>query len=287
MLALAHAKINLSLEVLGRRPDGYHEVVTVLHTVSLADRLTFQPADSLAVHCDIPDLSQEQNLVWQAARLLQRETSASSKGVAITLEKHIPPASGLGGGSSDAAATLIGLNAMWGLDLSAATQWKLAAKLGSDVPFFTKGGCALGTGRGEVVTPLPPASGWWAVVLCPNVSLSDKTARLYGLLTEADSTDGLATMVLAERLRMGRATIADVAAARNAFERVASRAFPGLAKHRRALLKAGAPFVRLTGTGPALFTLVDRCEDGEAILHQLKAGGYEAHLAALFEPNGG
>ncbi|MDO8750191.1 MAG: 4-(cytidine 5'-diphospho)-2-C-methyl-D-erythritol kinase [Dehalococcoidia bacterium] len=284
MLALAHAKINLSLEVLGRRPDGYHEVVTVLHTIGLADRLTFDPSDSLVLHCDAPGLSNEQNLVWQAALLLLRETTASSKGVSITLEKRVPEAAGLGGGSTDAAATLMVLNKMWGLKLSAAAQRKLAAKLGSDVPFFIKGGCAIGTGRGEVVTSVPHAPPWWAVVLRPNVSLPDKTARLYGMLTDADFTDGSATRALASRLRRGIATIADVAAARNAFERVASRAFPGLTKGRRALLKAGAPFARLTGTGPALFTLVERREEGDAILGQLKAGGYEAHVARLLGP---
>ncbi|MFH1141724.1 MAG: 4-(cytidine 5'-diphospho)-2-C-methyl-D-erythritol kinase [Chloroflexota bacterium] len=286
MLVLAHAKIYLSLEVLGRRPDGYHEVVTVLHTIALADRLTFETSDFLSLQCDIPGLSNEQNLVWQAARLLLRETVASFKGASITLEKHIPQASGLGGGSCDAAATLKALNKMWSLKLSAATLRKLVAELGSDVPFFVKGGCALGTGRGEVVTSLAPAPPWWVVLLRPNVRLSDKTARLYGMLTEADFTDGSATRALASRLRRGIATIADVAAGRNAFERVASRAFPGLTKGRRALLKAGAPFVRLTGTGPALFTLLERQEEGMAILGQLKAGGYEAYLASLRLPKG-
>ena len=285
MLVLAHAKINLSLEVIGRRPDGYHEVVTVLHTIGLADRLAFEPADSLELHCDIPNLSNEQNLAWQAALLLQRETTASFKGAAITLEKRVPEAAGLGGGSTDAAATLKALNRMWGLKLTAARMRKLAAKLGSDVPFFIKGGCAIGTGRGEVVKALPPAPTWWAVGMKPAVQLPDKTARLYRMLTEADFTDGSATRALASRLRRGIATIADVASATNAFERVASRAFPGLAKARRALSKAGAPFARLTGTGPALYTLVERQEEGESILGRLKAGGHEAYLARLVGPN--
>ncbi len=281
MSVLANAKINLSLEVLGRRPDGFHEVVTVLHTIGMADRLTFEPSDSLVLRCDAIGLSNEQNLAWQAALLLQRETRASSNGVSITLEKRVPEAAGLGGGSTDAAATLIALNKMWGLKLTAARLRELAAKLGSDVPFFIKGGCAIATGRGEVVKSLAPAPGWWAVVLRPNVHLLDKTALLYGMLAERDFTDGSATRALASRLRRGIATIADVAGATNAFERVAPKAFPGLAKGRRALLTAGAPFARLTGTGPALFTLVERREECESILAQLKAGGHEAHLAAL------
>ncbi len=281
MLVLAHAKINLSLEVIGRRPDGYHEVVTVLHTIGLADRLTFEPSKFLALQCNAPGLSNERNLVWQTALLLQRETAASSKGVSITLEKRVPEAAGLGGGSTDAAATLKTLNTMWGLKLPPATLRNLAAKLGSDVTFCLRGGCAIGTGRGEVVQALQPAPPWWAVVLRPNLRLPDKTARLYAMLTEADFTDGSVTRALASRLRSGIASIADVAAAGNAFERVASRAFPGLAKGRRALLEAGATFARLTGTGPALYTLVERQEEGEAILDQLKAGRHEAYLAAL------
>lgn len=281
MQVLAHAKINLSLEVVGRRPDGYHEVVTVLHTIGLADRLTFEPSDSLELHCDAPGMSNEQNLVWQAARLLQRETGASSRGVSITLEKRVPEAAGLGGGSTDAAATLKALNKMWGLKLTAATLRKLAAELGSDVPFFIKGGCAIGTGRGEAVKSLAPAPGWWAVVMKPAVQLPDKTARLYGMLTEADFTDGSVTRALASRLRRGIATIADVAAATNAFERVAPKAFPGLTKGRRALLKAGAPFARLTGAGPALFTLLDDEQTGEDLLARLRAGGYEAYGAEM------
>lgn len=282
-MVLAPAKINLSLEVLGRRPDGYHEVVTVLHTIGLADRLTFHPSDSLALHSDIPGLPAEQNLAWQAALMLQRETSASSKGVSISLEKRVPEAAGLGGGSTDAAATLKTLNVLWGLKLPRARLLALAAKLGSDVPFFIKGGCAIGTGRGDVVKALRPIPSWWAVVLRPNVLLPNKTAHLYDLLEEQDFTNGATTRSLASRLRRGIATIADVAAARNAFERVAPTAFPGLLRSRRAMLAAGAPFVRLTGTGPALYTLVERREEGEAILGRLTAGGHEAYLAALVE----
>jgi 4-diphosphocytidyl-2-C-methyl-D-erythritol kinase len=284
MQELAHAKINLSLEVIGRRSDGYHEVVTVFHTIGLPDRVTFEPSKFLALHCSAPGLSNERNLVWQTALLLQRENAVSSKGVSITLEKHVPEAAGLGGGSTDAAATLKALNALWRLKLSSTTLRNLAARLGSDVPFFLRGGCAIGTGRGEVVQALQPAPPWWAVVLRPNLRLPDKTARLYAMLTEADFTDGSATKALASRLRSGIVTIADVAAARNTFERVASRAFPGMAKGRRALLEAGAPFARLTGTGPALYTLVERQEEGEAILGQLRARRHEAYLARLVDP---
>ncbi len=277
---LAYAKINLALEGLGRRNDDYHNVATVLHTIGLADRLTFQPSDTISLSCDAPDLAGEDNLVLQAARLLQQQ-AGRSMGVAITLEKHIPEAAGLGGGSSDAAATLKALNKMWGLKLPAAKLRDLAATLGSDVPFFLDGGCALAEGRGELLTPLPPASGWWAVLVQPKVSITGKTARLYSMLAKADFSDGSATRALADRIRHGTATIVDVAAARNAFERVAAVAFLGLEDYRQAMLDAGAPFVRLTGTGPALYTLVDDEQTGNAMLAKLKAGGHEAYISRL------
>ena len=283
MQALATAKINLSLEVLGRRDDGYHQVTTVLHAIDLTDRLTFEASHSLGLKQTTPPVPTERNLVFKAATLLQHETGCTL-GAAITLEKGIPMASGLGGGSSDAAATLKALNVLWDLKLSAAKLSELAASLGSDVPFFVEGGCALAEDRGEVVTPLPPIDGWWAVVLRPAVHLPDKTAYLYGLLTEDDFSDGAATEALVQRLRDGTASTESVANGRNAFGRAADEAFPGLDKHRKALLEAGAPFVRITGSGPALYTVMKGQEEGAKILTHLKDNGHEAYLARLLGP---
>ena len=283
MWLLAHAKINLSLEVLRRRADGYHQVATIIHAVDLADRLSFEPSDSLSLECSAPPAPAERNLAMRAARLLQHETGCTS-GAAMVLEKRIPVGSGLGGGSSDAAATLKALDALWGLNLSTTRLLQLAACLGSDVPFFVRGGCALAEGRGEVITPLPSMSGWWAVLLPTFFNLPDKTSRLYGLLTEEDFGDGSATRALAQSLRDGTALHRVVGEAGNVFERVALLAFPGLERQREALLDAGAPFARLTGSGPTLFTLVESRHQGEAIFRRLKDRGHEAYLARLLGP---
>ena len=280
MWVLAHAKINLSLEVLGRRDDGYHRVATVLHTVGLADRLSFDPSRSLSLECATPPVPAEQNMAMRAARLLQQRTGCT-RGAAIALEKSIPVAAGLGGGSSDAAATLKALNVLWDLRLSRVRLWELATCLGSDVPFFLEGGCALAEGRGEVVTRLRPMTGWWAVILRPPFQLAGKTARLYGLLEEDDFTDGSATRRLARRLRAGTASMDEVKTGRNAFERVAAVAFPGLEEYRKAVLEAGASFARLAGSGPALYTLVEGQEEGAMVLKRLRDGGHEAYLARL------
>ena len=279
MRVLAFAKINLVLEVLGRRDDGYHEVSTVLHSIDLADQLLVEPGEGLSLECDTPAIANEDNLVMRAARLLQ-EATGCAQGARIRLEKGIPVAAGLGGGSSDAAATLVGLNQLWDRGMSVTSLAELGARLGSDAPFFLQNaGCALATGRGEVVTPLPAVRGWWVVVLRPDVSpMPNKTATLYSMLTEEDYTDGSRSAALAEELKIGKLAPGGLY---NAFERVADRAFPGLEGYRRAFQEAGAGSVSLAGSGPALYTLVDSVEQGKQFLETLRGDGHEAYLAEL------
>ena len=186
----AYAKINLTLEVLAKRPDGYHEISTILQTISLADTLTFEPSANLDFRCDVSSLKTPDNLVLKAARLLQ-ETTGSNKGAIINLTKRIPIAAGLGSGSTDAAATLVGLNQLWELNLSLDKLTEPAAKLGSDVAFFLYGGTALAKGRGEQITPLPPAPEHWLVLLKPAIKpVPSKTAQLYSRLNPSHYTSG-------------------------------------------------------------------------------------------------
>ncbi|MEZ5421292.1 MAG: 4-(cytidine 5'-diphospho)-2-C-methyl-D-erythritol kinase [Vicinamibacterales bacterium] len=159
----AFAKINLDLRILGLLPDGYHEVRTVLQSLRLHDSLTFTPARGrFAIACDVPGVPTDaRNLIWRAAALLDqaiRGRRGGPTGVRVTLAKRIPAEAGLGGGSSDAAATLLALSTLWGLDLDLPTLLRLGARLGADVPFFLSGGTALGAGRGDDISPLrePP-----------------------------------------------------------------------------------------------------------------------------------
>ncbi|MFH1776194.1 MAG: 4-(cytidine 5'-diphospho)-2-C-methyl-D-erythritol kinase, partial [Candidatus Omnitrophota bacterium] len=151
----APAKLNLTLEVLGKRPDGYHEIRSVMQTVNLHDTLIFRHAGGVAVSSNSPEWKPEESLVSRAVSLVQSAIGCS-RGAAIEVEKHIPLVAGLGGDSSDAAAALRGLNQLWELDLSQRKLLELAAQMGSDVPFFIDGGTALAEGRGEMLTPLPP-----------------------------------------------------------------------------------------------------------------------------------
>ena len=278
----AYAKINLTLEVLGRRPDGYHEIATILQTIDLSDGLHFEPAPRLELECSVPSLGDKDNLVWAAADALRRATGCD-KGASIHLEKEIPIGMGLGGGSSDAAGTLNGLNALWGLDMVEVDLIDIAASLGSDVPFFLRGGIALGQGRGEVITDLPSPSKRWLVLACPEATFTDssptlrKTARLYSMLPQEAYSDGSRTRQLVDQLCGGRSTEVTLF---NVFEQVAPLAFSSFEETRREFLEAGAREVHLSGAGPGLYTLVSDKEEGEAFLKSLKSIGLRAYCVS-------
>lgn len=274
MRLYAPAKINWTLEVLGPRPDGYHEVRTVLQTIALWDVLELEPAP-VGERLEVEGAYEagEDDLVLRAARLL-REGSGCPHGVRLRLRKEIPAAAGLGGGSSDAAAALRGLDLLWGLGYGREGLAPLAARLGSDVPFFLYGGTALARGRGEEVIPLPDAPERWLLLVVPPFHLPEKTRRMYRSLSPADFTDGSRSAALAEALRQGAPIEDDVL--HNAFQGAAYRLFPGLAAYREALLAAGAQRVHLAGSGPALFALAGDRAAAEALERALRLPGGRA-----------
>ena len=272
----AWAKINLTLEVLSRRADGYHEVRTVLQTISLCDVLRLEQAPTLELECSEPELAGKDNLVWQAAEALRLATGRDLA-VSIYLQKEIPSAMGLGGGSSDAAATLKALNSFLNLGLSSSALRDTAASLGSDVPFFLTGGTSLGTGRGEIIALLPDMAGQEMVLLCPQdtqVTGPAKTARLYSMLTEDLFTNGSKTDGIVGALETGGPTEEHLY---NVFEGVAPRAFPGYNKAKEDFVEAGAPGVHLSGSGPALYSFVSSKEQQQQILSSLKSMGLRAY----------
>ena len=272
----AYAKINLTLEVLAKRPDGYHEISSILQTISMADTLTFEPGKTLDFRCDVPSLQSPDNLVLKAARLLN-ETTGSNQGAIINLAKRIPIAAGLGSGATDAATTLHGLNQLWGLNLSLDKLTDLAAELGSDVAFFLCGGTALAKGRGEQITPLPPTPQLWLVLLEPPIEpVPNKTAQLYSQLNPSHFTSGQFTQRLVAHLNHGGKV--EDSFLSNVFEQVTFDFFPKLTEYRSSLLKAGARSVHLAGSGPALFTLAPDRARGEAILKRLENEGQKAYL---------
>lgn len=272
----AHAKINLTLDVLGRRADGYHELASVMQTVSLADTLAFQAlADGeTAFFCDVPALNEPDNLVCRAVQAL-REATGCKRGVRIELQKQTPMQGGLGGGSSDAATVLLALNSWWSLGLSQERLLELAARLGSDVPFFVLGGTALVEGRGERVTPLPDLPGLWVVLLKPPVAVS--TPAAFRALTPDDYTNGQATARLAGALREG--SLPAFGELINALETRVCQKYPAVAESRAVLIGAGAQIARMSGSGPTLFALFHSLEEAQPIYQALLQDGRQAWLA--------
>jgi 4-diphosphocytidyl-2-C-methyl-D-erythritol kinase len=252
MLYRCYAKVNLTLEILGKRADGFHELASLVHTVNLGDDLRVEPADELLSRVEGLDIDPETNLVARAARLLG-VTLNEKRGAELSLVKRIPAAAGLGGGSSDAAATLMGLNTLWGSRLGLSALSRLAEELGSDVPFFLRGGAAVMRGRGEELATLPPRIGQWLVLLVPRHAVQDKTRRLYASLLATDFTSGELTRRAAEHLQRGEPLeLSDLV---NGFERAARSVFPGLSETWQNAERLCQRRFFLSGAGPALFAL--------------------------------
>ena len=272
----APAKINLTLEVLGKRPDGYHEIRSVIQTVNFCDSLQITPDKEVRFKSNKSVWSGEQSLVAKAVKLLQAATG-STQGASIKIKKCLPLISGLGGDSSDAAAVLRGLNQLWELGLSTTKLQALAQQLGSDVSFFLSGGTALMEGRGEKVTPLPPMPHQWVILIIPEVPrLPGKTKRVYSMLRPSHYTDGKITEKLITFLKSGGEFSSSLLY--NVFENVVFGSGEELTILRDHLLKIGAPNIHLAGSGPTMFTLLEDKSQAEDLLVRLKNQRIEAFL---------
>jgi 4-diphosphocytidyl-2-C-methyl-D-erythritol kinase len=262
---LAPAKVNLSLEVLARRDDGYHEIRTVMHAVSLFDEMTFRrlPARRVELRCDDPAVpSGEDNLIVRAARLLQEQCGAEH-GASVELRKRIPVGGGLGGGSSDAAVALLALRRLWEVSMEPGELCELAARLGSDVPFFLYGGTALCEGRGEVVTPWPCAVPLHFLLVVPEAPVS--TAAVYGkarpLTGVPPASDNVARTLRDGSIELlGRCLRNDLQAAALALHEDLQRIWDGLAVLGREIGAAGC---LLSGSGSSFFVLLPGRREAE------------------------
>lgn len=271
----AWAKINLTLSVLGKRSDGYHALASVMQTISLCDTLRIETTADERVTCavDITELDNDDNLVVKAARLLQAKEQLAG-GVIIELHKAIPSPGGLGGGSSDAAAVLTAIARLRGLELPQSRLGELGARLGSDIPFFMHGGTALVEGRGEFVTPLPDVEPLWLVIARPPVSIS--TAAVFSALTTNDYGNTLDTDAVGAAIRSGMPLPLDRLS--NTLEQIVMRRWPAVAATRDALLSAGAPFVRMSGSGPSLFAPFVSLKDAAQVYESTRRADIESWL---------
>lgn len=251
----ANAKINLSLDIVGKRPDGYHLLDGVMQSLALSDEMTFSPAESLSLTIEETDalLPDDNNLILRAARVLQPK-GLGTQGAHITLKKRIPMGAGLGGGSADAAAALVGLNALWGLGLSLEELMSLGLSLGADVPFCLLGGTARAQGVGEVLTPVPCLRSFPVVLVQPCGPLS--TREVFQAYHRAPAQPSHLPGVLAALEKGDLALLSD--SARNGLEEVSAQMKPEIGAAREALLAQGAAMARMTGSGSVVFGLFER-----------------------------
>lgn len=263
----APAKVNLFLEVFGKRYDGYHEIETVMQEIDLVDDIVIEEKENgVELTCTNPRIpTGKDNIVWKAAELIQKETGVN-KGAKIRLVKRIPMGAGLGGGSSDAAATLKGLNKLWRVGLNEDELMRLASMLGSDVPFFIKGNTAICRGRGEIVTPVPISTYFSYVLLYPDIEIS--TASIYQNL-KIDLTKAIKDVrFLLETLKDGNPENVGKLLY-NRLEEVALRIYPDLRRIKEALRAYNFCGLLLSGSGSVIYGLCKRQSDAEEIKNQL------------------
>lgn len=263
MKALSPSKINLTLEILGIKENQYHEISSIMQTLDLSDEMSFNLSSDISVTTDNKMLSNEENnLSYKAAKILKQSLQLD-KGVQISIKKKIPIAAGLGGGSSNAATTLICLNKIWDLNLSIDELSKIGSELGSDIPFFLTGGTAFVSGQGEKIRKLPMPEYPWFLIISPNLNLKDKTAQLYKMVDSSHYTSGALTRKLDARIRGG----GDIPPQFffNVFDEIAPSAFAEIAQIIYELRSIGLREIHICGSGPALFCPIERKEMATAI----------------------
>lgn len=265
------AKINWTLDILGRRADGYHEMDMLMHSVGVYDTLTFAPAERLTMQLSggPPLRVDENNLVLRAAKALQHETG-TSLGATVALSKRIPIGAGMGGGSADAAAALVGLDRLWSLDLPQETLSRLALALGADVPFFLRGGLQRAQGVGERLTPIGYRRDFWLVILHPGRGLSTKEVFTAFAASGVEESFRPDTEAAQNALKAGDA-IALTAALGNVLEPISVRERPEIERARQALLDRGALGARMTGSGSAVFGLFQNAKEARVSWKALHA----------------
>lgn len=269
----AFAKINLDLRVLGTRPDGFHDLKTVFQSLALFDNVTVtMRRGPLTITCDEPDIPTDQrNLVWKAVSLLHRMSTGKSsapRDIAIDLHKRVPTEAGLGGGSADAAMTLLALNTLWKLDLDMASLTRIAARLGADVPYFLVGGTALGLGRGDDIYPLADMPPVHVVILRPGFGVA--TAEAYQWFDEESRRPPRepAPRPVPPGWPAWSATL------RNDLEVPVIRHHPAIGRIRQSLLDAGATTASMSGSGSAVFGLFERADAARRTANDLARPGW-------------
>ncbi|OKH35829.1 4-(cytidine 5'-diphospho)-2-C-methyl-D-erythritol kinase [[Phormidium ambiguum] IAM M-71] len=285
---IAPAKINLYLEILGMRPDGYHELAMIMQSIELADYIEINAngTDNIRLHCQHPEVPLDRtNIAYRAAKLMAEQfpdAFAKFGGIDIEIDKRIPVAAGLAGGSTNAAAILIGLDLMWKLGLTQSELQELAALLGSDVPFCIAGGTAIATGRGEILSPLPDLDNLY-VVLAKYRSLGVSTAWAYTTYRENFGNNyACDTSQMQERsTKLNSGALVSAIAHKdsikigqslyNDLERVVLPAHPQVEQLRQAFQNQNILGTMMSGSGPSVFALVESDAQAQQVKEQVES----------------
>lgn len=285
---IAPAKINLYLEIIGDRPDGFHELVMVLQSIDLADRIDIQASDTqnIYIHCDHPEVpTDETNLAYRAAKLMCDafpDIHANYGGVMINIEKNIPVAAGLAGGSGNAAAVLVGIDLLWQLGLTQPELQDLAGKLGSDIPFCISGGTAIATSRGEKLDDIKHLADIWVVLAkYANISVStpwayktyrqqysdtyvSDTAGIKSRTKQIDSSPLLTAIAHQDKQKIGKSIYNDL-------EKVVLPEYPQVDKLKAAFAAQNVLGTMMSGSGPTVFALCESEQQAIAVQQEVKA----------------
>lgn len=272
----APAKINLGLDALYKRDDGYHELKMIMSSVDMADKLVFRelPQDEIIIETDSSFLPvDKRNHIYQAAQVLKR-TFNIDKGVYVNVRKRIPVAAGLAGGSSDAAATLRGLNRLWELGLSLDELAVLAVEVGSDVPYCVRGNTAVVSGRGDVLKPLPAMPQCWVVMVKPRISVSTRT--VFGSLSfneiEHPNIDAIEAAVVAQDYHEMVKHLG------NSLESVTIQKHPIVQQIKDKMIQFGADAALMSGSGPTVFALCEKYSRAQRVCNGLKGFCQDVHI---------
>ncbi|GGA70866.1 4-(cytidine 5'-diphospho)-2-C-methyl-D-erythritol kinase [Ornithinibacillus halotolerans] len=275
----APAKINLSLDVLSKRDDGYHNVEMIMTTVDLADRIELNTIEEDRVEVSLWSRyvpNDERNLAYKAAMAFKKKYNIT-KGVHIKIEKVIPVSAGLGGGSTDAAAVLRGLNQLWNMNIPIEELAALGSSLGSDIPFCVYGSTGIAKGFGEVIEKLPPPPPFWVVLAKPDIGVSTKT--IFGQVNMDEITHPNTQAVIDALFEQDFSKLC--ANIGNSLERITTSIHPEVLRIKEKMRQAGAPGVLMSGSGPTVYGIVEQHSKAKRIYNSLKGFCPEVYLVRL------
>lgn len=263
----AFAKINLYLDVLSRHHDGYHQIESVMQSVSLFDLVEVRNSSQIDIICSNKELESKDNISYKAAKLLKAKAGVTN-GAEITITKQIPVAAGLAGGSADAAATLLGLNELWGLGLSTFQLQEIGCELGADVPFCCEGGTMLACGKGEELSPLNPLPPAVIVIATPPVHVS--TAEIYRELDNQKYVPFNRTNEIIKALSLGDNVLVAKSFA-NILETVALKRYPEIVQVKEKAIQSGCLGALMSGSGPSVFAFYENEEQAFVFMESLRS----------------